>query len=195
MYEYFWWHALPWLIINWVVIPASISYLVIFHFPKITDPFLVKQKENKDQEDKILRANLKSEEENVKAETELIDAERKKFESEKEKIKAEMKADMEKEIAFTWSQDQITKEKSEMRNPEQNKWDEDYIRLISKYPDLINELTNIIYNNDGWAGNSPEFGKISEVNDLTEISKNKNGASMHSLTTKWKYFLKKSSLE
>lgn len=130
-----------------MIIPASISYLVIFHFPKITDLFLVKQKENKDQEDRILRANLKSEEENIKAVTELLDAERKKFESEKETIKAEMTADIQKR-ALEWSQEQIKKTKVEMNNPEQNKWDEDYRQLISKYPNLVNELTDIIYTHD-----------------------------------------------
>ncbi len=95
-----------------MIIPATISYLVIFHFPKITDLFLVRQKKNKDEEDKILRENFKSEEQNIKAETELIKAERDKFEAEKDKIKVQLEVEM-KEKAFAWAQEEIKKAKAE----------------------------------------------------------------------------------
>lgn len=88
---------------------------------------------------------------------------------------------------------ELIEEKKDVQNlkSEQDIWDEDYTYLISKYPELINQLTSIIYLSDWWAWGDPELTKLLEVNDLTVISKDKQDSPRHKLTNKWKYFLKK----
>lgn len=88
------------------------------------------------------------------------------------------------EQKVTEQEQNLIKEKGKLQKSKEESWDEDYLILTKKYPNLIDEITDILYNHDGWALNSPEFGKISEVNELTITSKNSSGSSIHSLTEK-----------
>lgn len=196
MYEYFWWHALPGIILNWVIIPVFIAYCAIFLFPKLTDEFLKKQKKNKENEDEILRADLKAEEENAKASTKLLKAQKEEFDALKEKLKAENDAEIERK-ANELAQEKIA-ELNMMSDElsEKNIWNKEYELLKSKNILFLDKLTDLIYNH-GWSPydfNEAKYIKIFEVNELVDRRYNENDSITYALTEKWKFFLKKETL-
>ena len=64
------------------------------------------------------------------------------------------------EVSVNKEQQTLIKEVANTKKLEkslEDNWEEEYEKLTRKYPDLINELTSILYTHEGWAGNSPEY--------------------------------------
>lgn len=187
MYEYFGWHALFWILINWIIIPTAISWSITFYLPKLTDIFLKRQKENKEREDIILRKDLKSEEKNIKAVTDLLEAERKKAQEELRKTQLEL---------------QIATSKSKNNNKiksEEEIWNNEYVKFLKVFPSFHNTLTSLIYKNNWYSKGVnretyiPEHVQLLHVNNLIELIDGKD--TQYKITEKGKYFLKKQSLK
>lgn len=201
MYEYFWWHALPGIILNWVIIPVFIAYCAIFLFPKLTDEFLKKQKKNKENEDIILRADLRSEEENAKASTKLLKAQKEELDALKEKLKAENDAEIEKKAALM-AQEKINELNKVSKKSEQEVWAEEFEILIWKFPDFCNTLTSLIYEDNGDSTAMDDYRNLKkyhiwdiqllDVNWL--ISLEENSSWRYHITEKGRFFLKFQSL-
>jgi len=62
-----------WPLLNYLIAPGLIAFLVIWHLPKITDKFLQKQQENKKRESDILLEDLDIEKQILEAKEKVAD--------------------------------------------------------------------------------------------------------------------------
>lgn len=109
--------------------------------------------------------------------------------------------EIQKEKEIIKEKQDLKKEEKKLEKSEQEIWNEEYDKLIKKFPDFWKPLTNLIYDYEwyskqSWAGGNRIFdaGEIQllDINGLI-LPKEKNTAYF-SITDKWKYFLKKQSL-
>lgn len=99
MYNYyninFYWlniHPCLWFLINWIIMPLFLSWLIIWIItPKISHKFLKKHTINKENEIEIINLNTKL----INAETKNIEAEKNKLNAELEKQKLQFEKEME----------------------------------------------------------------------------------------------------
>lgn len=176
MYNCFW-YSFIWIILNWIIVPVLVSYLLVWWFPLLSNKFLKKHKENKNIENNILA-------EWIKSEIKVVEAKKKVVKAKKDLIIDENKL---KKI----------EEKTESQ-----KRDEDYEKLISKYKDSMKILSDFVYTKMWNVNNGDWHRQISTENEnildsfwLIEVNWSSHWWKVYQLTEKWKYFLKKSSLE
>lgn len=157
--------------------------------------FLKKHQKNKEIENNIITKEIKSD-------TKKEQAELKKLEQEllNEKIKYQ------KEIAIQKQEIKKLEIENQNNNIEEKKWDKEYVNLINKYNELINSFKNLIIDKKWESHSFDRFRNrnISQVleevlvfNDLIEEKERIHNwnAILYKITSKWKYFLKKSTLD
>lgn len=173
---------LIWFILEWIIIPFIISWIVIFIVrKKVGHRFLEKSYELEDDELEIKKKYLEKEEEILEKEEEILD-----------------------------KKEEIQEKRETIYNKE---WDKEYKELSSKYPDIMKKLGNLIYHmywfthsyqrNETWKFEwirfSSDTEKILDAIGLITFSNKAldehNKWNVYNITDKWKYFLKKSSLE
>lgn len=171
MYDYIdFYNLFPllWFILNWVLIPAWISYLMIYQIPKnITNRFLKQHKLNKEAENKILKDEIESE-------TKVIEAQKENLQK-----KEELENLKEKKKYEEWDKEYKKIESFTLHTLSKliysNQWDvDDY---------LVQKLN--------WTHDS--IDKQIMILDTSWLINSWNWFRNFSITEKWKYFLKKYS--
>lgn len=169
-----------WFLINWLIIPFILTYIIIFKISNIDKIFYRKQKE-------IEREKIKIKQE----------MERQFIEKEKEITKEKEKIINKKE--------KIEEKEEKLEKKEINEWDIEYDKIIKSNPNIMKELSFLIYDNN-WYTNSyniwwmnkswyreSQNTKLFHALELINLNKDKDWHFL--LTSKWKAFLKKDSLE
>lgn len=159
---------IEWLlsIAHLLIFPLITSAIAIWWIPIIAREYLRKQIKNKEKDDALKIKEIKS-----------------------EKLVIEEKINLQE------------KEK-ELQRTEQDIWNEEYEKLIKKFPDFWKPLTDLIYKYEWYSKQASDIGarvfdawEIELLDTMWLITPNlKNNAFFH-ITDKWRFFLKKQSLE
>ena len=170
-----------WLIFNWIVIPWIISLFVVFFVTeKITHRFLEKKYQINEKELDIRNKYIQKQEKIVQKEKEVLKEE----------------------------EDNQRKRQSLEQEQEKNKYDEwnnDYEFLTNWFDRIYEDLSELIYENEGftkvykgwrWVHFDYRVTQILDSNNLIEETSKQPIDSNHvwkhyAITEKWKYFLKK----
>ncbi len=180
------------LSIVWRIMPVFwLTWLFIEKIPELANWAHWKERNFMLQREKW---NIQYDIEVTKEKTKLLNEEKKKIDAEVWKVTSEKK----KRTAVRKLVSTMDWIISPQYRSEQEIWDEDFKILISKYPQLLTELSRLIFENKWYISsqywyNNDQYIEIFEVNDL--IGKRADNRSYYDLKEKWKYFLKKQTLK
>lgn len=174
----------------WFIWPILSTIIILWFIPYISN-FVYIRDTKLFKKDRILAKD--------KMEIEVLKEKNRLLKEEKKEINTYIK---EKEKIIN-KKEKIEEKEENLENKEYKKWDEEYNSIIKKYKDLITKLETFIYehkwhiNNYDWNRQlDTELEKILDSNwIIKKIEKEENWWAIYTLTEKWKYFLKKSTLE
>lgn len=151
------------------VFPLIASVIAIWWIPILAREYLKKQIQNKEEDDKLKIKEIKS---GVKVEKE---------------------------------EQNLIKERTNTKKLEKSQeelWNEEYEKLIKKFPDFWKPLTDLIYKYEWYSKQASDIGtrvfdswEIELLDTMWLIAPNLKNNAFFNITDKWRFFLKKQSLE